>query len=142
MWESLDATPSGKSFDIETKIQILAIAIGKDSDKLRDLLYVAEVEELFDAWIKLQVDDMPDVDLLSRTLIKQMFDDNETIMDGIRAKHSESVSKFYGDSITNLTDGQLAYYQCLISAYDEVKGNSSEGTKLVSKKWLDGNLRN
>jgi len=141
--KSFEFECSNEMIEIEIKVQIISASSDTDPSLIREAFTVHQINLLYEHWRAIQNQDVPDVGWLSLELRKRMVDDDETIMDGFRAKHATSVVDYFGRTIDKLTDGQIIYYQCLINAYDEIRGSVHDGTtKYVSKKWLNGNLRN
>jgi hypothetical protein len=135
-WRSFGMQPVGEQFQMEARIQILAKSCEKTADDLRDELYPDEIVRAFNLWSGMQTDRL-NMQTLKNKMMRAMLDDDEIIMDAMRATHAQNVSEFYGTPLPRITDAQIAYYQALTIAYDEIRGDKGgTSVKYVSEKWL------
>lgn len=122
---------------LEEMVQTIAVAAGCDADELRAALYVDEVAHLYREWERIQEANLPDAGKLKRELKRLLISDYSTMLDGAWSQQVEEPANFYGKSVAELTDGQIAYFILVKSAYDEIYSSGGKQNRAVSKEWLN-----
>ena len=125
----------GIFFELQAIAEILADAAATSSGAVLSSLSAPELVFVYDEYQSLVEKSFPDLGKLNTELRKRVCKDPDVILDGRAAYISDSASRFYGLPEDELTDGQLAYYAYLKSAFREfhVEGQN----KIVSNEWLN-----
>jgi hypothetical protein len=126
--------PEGAYYLIEGARALLRAACGVD---LAEELLPAEMRAVFRRWSAHQQRCNPLPGKLSTWLRKRVNDDLEIVKDGWRAVSCRGAAEFYGKPLVDVTDGQLAYWEAVGSAYREFHIPDAKGRrKTPTKQWL------
>jgi hypothetical protein len=121
------------SFMLLVRTRVLARSTSSD---VSELLYPEELVALYRLWQRWQARCTPDTSKLSTYLRKRVNDDPEIERDAWRAHRAKTAEEFYGCHEVDLTDGQVAYWQLLASAFAEFKAPSTGRRKVPTQQWL------
>ncbi len=114
--------------------RLLEAAAGRD---LAGELHQAELFALWRLWARWQRRCHPREDRLRNHLRRRAYDDPEVVRDGWRAHRAGSPGAYYGRPEVDLTDGQVAYWSLLSSAYAEWHVPDPSGRrKEPTNQWL------
>ena len=100
---------------------------------------VLQLSELYEVWAGVQEDSSPvDGSLEAEIELRIIDGDVRAETDALNASMAEHAGEFYGEPLTKLTIGQLAYFFCLRIVHNRnAERRNGKGTKCISRKHLE-----